>query len=254
MKLKMVDREDGYRQVDVEVPWEEIAPDYDDILDGYAHLKIPGFRPGKVPRQVVESRFRREIKEQMCRRSAQRLGRLALEQAEVEAASPVEVSEVAWEKGHPLRFTTRFFPLPEFELPDYQALQPREKLVADPQGELSLRLLELVSFAVPDELVRGELAFDGLSECQPGSAAWQAAAQRVKLMLILKRIARKEGIEVEESDVHRRIEEKAGEFGTSADILRAELERGGGRQRLKDLLLAENVLEYLLEHLQEQRR
>jgi|WetSurMetagenome_2_1015567.scaffolds.fasta_scaffold194113_2 FKBP-type peptidyl-prolyl cis-trans isomerase (trigger factor) len=251
MKWEMVDREDGYRQVNVEVPWEEIAPDYDDILDSYVRLKIPGFRPGKVPRQVLESRFQREIGEQMCRHSAQRLGRLALEQAGAEPAGPVEVSEVVWEKGRPLRFSARFFPLPEFELPVYQAFQPKEKSVADPQGELSLRLLELVRFAVPDELVRGELACEGMSECQPGSAAWQAAARRVRLMLILKRIALKEGIEVEESDVQRRIEEKAAEFGTSPDTLRADLDKGGGRARLKDLLVAESVLAYLLENLQD---
>jgi FKBP-type peptidyl-prolyl cis-trans isomerase (trigger factor) len=249
MKWELVDQEDGYRQVHAEVPWEEIASDYDDILDSSARLKVPGFRPGKVPRPVLESRFRREIGEQMCRRSAQRLGRLALQEAGVEAAGPVEVSEIEWEKGQPLRLVARFFPLPKFELPDYQALQPKEKPVADPQGELSLRLLEQVRFAVPDELVRSELAFEGLSECQPASAAWQAAAQRVRLVLILKRIALKEGIEVEESDVQRRIEEKAAEFGTRPDTLRADLDKGGGRARLKDLLVAESVLAYLLENL-----
>ena len=94
---------------------------------------------------------------------------------------------------------------------------------------------------------------EGLSDCELGSEAWQAAAQRVKLMLILKRIAREEGIEVEEAEVDRRIEEKAAEFGTNIDTLSAELEQGGGRARLKDLLLAESVLEYLLENLQDQR-
>jgi FKBP-type peptidyl-prolyl cis-trans isomerase (trigger factor) len=187
----------------------------------------------------------------MCLSCSQRLGRLALQEAEVEAAGPVEVSEVEWEKGQPLRLVAHFFPLPEFELPDYQALQPKEKPMADPQGELSLRLLERVRFAVPDELVRSELAFEGLSECQPASAAWQAAAQRVRLVLILKRIALKEGIEVEESDVQRRIEEKAAEFGTRPDTLRADLDKGGGRARLKDLLVAESVLAYLLENLQD---
>jgi FKBP-type peptidyl-prolyl cis-trans isomerase (trigger factor) len=252
MKWELVDQEDGYRQVLVEVSWEELASDYDDILENYARLKVPGFRPGKVPRPVVESRFRREIREQMCLSCSQRLGRLALQEAEVEAAGPVEVSEVEWEKGQPLRLVARFFPLPEFELPDYQALQPKEQSVADPQGELSLRLLELVRFAVPDELVRGELAFEGLSECQPGSAPWLAAAQRVKLMLILKRVALMEGIEVEESDVQRRIEAKAAEFGISPATLRADLDQGSGRGRLKDLLLAESVLEYLLGNLHDQ--
>ncbi len=251
MKWEMVSLEDGHRLLRVEVPWEDVAPDYDDILEGYARQKISGFRPGKVPRQVVEGRFRREIGEQMSCLISQRLGRLALDQAGAEAAGPVEVSEAAWEQGRPLRFTTRFFPLPEFELPDYQTLKSVEE-TEDPPGELSLRLLELVNFRISDELVRVELAFDGLSGCHPGSDAWQAAAQRVRLMLILKRVAKTEGIEVEGLDVQRRIEAKAAEFRTRPDTLRAELERNGGRQRLKDLLLAESVLAYLLENLQGQ--
>jgi len=248
MKWKMVSLEDGYRQVRVEAPWEEIAADYNDILRDYARLRVPGFRPGKVPPQVLEQRFRREITENLSRRCAPRLCRQALEPAE--AAGPVEVSEVEWETGQSLRFTVRFLPIPEFELPDYRSLRPVEAGIEDPQGELSLRLLELVSFPIPDALIRAELAPDGLAESEPGSEPWQAAAQRVKLMLILKRIAREEGVEVEEADVDRRIEEKAAEFGTKADMLRAELEQGSGRSRLKDLLLAESVLDYLLENTQ----
>jgi hypothetical protein len=57
-------------------------------------------------------------------------------------------------------------------------------------------------------------------------------AQRVKLMLILKRIAREEGIEVEEAEVDRRIEAKAAEFGIRTETLRADLDKDGGRERL----------------------
>lgn len=249
MKWEMIPLEDGYRQVCVEAAWEEVAPDYDDILHDFMRLRVPGFRPGKAPRQVVEGRFRREITENLSRRCAQRLCRQALNQAEAEAAGPVEVSEVRWERGQPFRFTARFIPWPEFDLPDWRSFN-LEAGTKDPQGELSLRLLESVRLQIPDDLVRAELATDGLFDCEPASEAWQAAAQRVKLMLILKRLAREEGIEVEEADVDRRIEEKAAEFGTKADTLSAELEKGGGRARLKDLLLAENVLGYLLEDLQ----
>jgi FKBP-type peptidyl-prolyl cis-trans isomerase (trigger factor) len=251
MKWEMVDLEDGFRLLRVQVPWEKIAPDYDDILNDYARLPVPGFRPGKAPRQVVEERFRREISDQLSRRGAQRLCHLALEQAEVEVTGPVEVSEVEWEKGQTFRFTARFFPLPEFELPDYRALTPLGAAVEDPQGELSHRLLELVDLVVPEKMVRAELAFDGQPDGEPESEAWQAAARRVKLMLILKRIAREEGIEVEESDVEQRIEDKAEEFGTKANTLKAELEKGGGIPRLRDLLLAESTLEYLLEAINE---
>ena len=253
MKWEMLTQEDGYRQVRVEAPWEEIAPDYDDILKDYRRLRIPGFRPGKAPLQVIEQRFRREISDRISRRCAPRLARLTLEQAGAEAAGHLEVSEVEWEKSQLFRFKARFFPLPKFELPDSRSLRGAAENAEDPQGEMSRRLLELVDFPVPDDLVRAELALEGLSDCELGSEAWQAAAQRVKLMLILKRIAREEGIEVEEAEVDRRIEEKAAEFGTNIDTLSAELEQGGGRARLKNLLLAESVLEYLLENLQDQR-
>jgi FKBP-type peptidyl-prolyl cis-trans isomerase (trigger factor) len=247
MKWEMIPQVDGFRLLRVQVPWEKIAPDYDDILKDYVRLPLPGFRPGKAPRQVVEQRFRREIADQLLRRSAQRLCRLALAQAEAEATGPVEVSEVEWEKGQTFRFTVRYFPLPEFELPDYRSLTPQDLEGEDPQGELSQRLLDLVHLAVPEEMVRAELAFEGQAGCEPEREVWQAAANRVMLMLILKRIAREEGIEVEEADVEQRIAEKAAEFGTRAETLKAELENGGGIPRLKDLLLAESTLEYLLE-------
>jgi FKBP-type peptidyl-prolyl cis-trans isomerase (trigger factor) len=251
MKWEMVPQEDGFRLLRVQVSWEKIAPDYDDILNDYVRLPLPGFRPGKAPRQVVEQRFRREISEQLSQRGAQRLCRLALEQAEAQVTGPVEVSEVEWEKGQSFRFTVRFFPLPEFELPDYRSLSPLSPAGEDPQGELSHRLLELVNLTVPEAMVHTELAFEGQADCDPDREAWQAAARRVKLLLILKRIAREEGIEVEEADVEQRIAEKAEAFGTRADTLRAELEKGGGIPRLRDLLLAENTLEYLLETINE---
>jgi FKBP-type peptidyl-prolyl cis-trans isomerase (trigger factor) len=247
MKWEMISQKNGFRLLRVQVPWEQIAPDYDDILKDYVRLPLPGFRPGKAPRQVVEQRYRREISDELSRRGAQRLAPLALEQAAAEATGPVEVSEVEWEKGQTFRFTVRFFPVPEFELPDYRSLPPLEPAGEDPQGDLSQRLLEMVNLVVPDELVRREMAFEGQPDCEPESEAWQVAAHRVKLMLILKRIAREEGIDLEEADVEQRIGEKAEEFGTKADTLKAELEKGGGIPRLKDLLLAESVLEFLLE-------
>ncbi len=249
MKWEMALLENGYRQVQVESLWEEIQPDYQDILEDFKGIAVPGFRPGKAPRQVLESRFRREISEQLTRRVAQRLCRLALEEAGREAAGPVEVSEIDWERGQYFRFTARFFPLPEFDLPDYRSWGAGLAKAADPQGELSLQLLEKVDFPVPEDLVHRELAYEGHSEMDPESEAWQAAARRVRLMLILKRIAREEGIEVEDADVEQRIEAKAAEFGTRPEALKAELEQGGGRARLKDLLLAESVLEYLLENM-----
>jgi FKBP-type peptidyl-prolyl cis-trans isomerase (trigger factor) len=80
---------------------------------------------------------------------------------------------------------------------------------------------------VPGELVRQELLADGLEESAVGSEAWVAAVDRTRLLVILKRIARQEGIEVDERDVQQRLAEKAEELGTTKKDLQAEFEKGG---------------------------
>ena len=95
--------------------------------------------------------------------------------------------------------------------------------------------------------MKDELALAGEEGVDPGNAKWQAAADQIRLMLILKQIAKREGIEVDQRDVDNRIAEKAEEFGATIEELEAELARGDGLQRLKNMLLAESELGYLME-------
>jgi len=237
----------GYRCLNIAAPWDEIAADYDDLVARYAAtVRLPGFRPGKTPRAVTEQRCRAEILADLSARTVQRLGREAVREAGIEALGPLETSGIECDKGKPFRAVVRYLPMPEFRLPELADLKTADD-GTDARDRISRRLLDLVPFEVPAGLVRQELDRDGLGEGAPGTDAWHAAADRIRLMVILKRIARQEGIEVDERDVGRRIAEKAREFGTTIKELQAELEEGGGMVRLRDLLLAESTLEYLLE-------
>ncbi len=245
MKCEQHKNNDGYCHLSVEAEWSELAADYDDIVAGYAKARLPGFRPGKVPRTVIEKRFRKEIVDELSQRAAQRLGREAVREAGIEALGPVEAHEIVCEKDRPFRFQVMFHPIPELTLPDLGSL--KIDAGGDPRDKISVRLLELIPFGVPDKLVKEELARDGIVGAGPESPEWRAASDRIRLMLILKRIARQEGIAVDSRDIDRRIAEKAKEFGTSGDALRSELEKGDGISRLRDLLLAESTLDYLVE-------
>lgn len=246
MPWTSLEDENGYRRLQVEAPWPELAADYGDLVAQYARLPLPGFRVGKAPRGVVEQRFRAAILEDLANRTAQRLGREALREAGVEALGSVEAAEVACEKDRPFRAVVRYLPMPEFRLPPLAGLAGVDD-GTDPRDRISRRLLELAPFEVPGDLVRRELLADGVEESPAGSEAWGAAAERIRLLVILKRIAREEGIGVDDRDVERRIEEKAQDFGTTRKALQAELEKGGGTVRLRDMLLAERTLEYLME-------
>ena len=188
MKTAKLDDEKGKKALQVEVDWSELAADYDDLVSEYAKVRIPGFRSNKVPRSVVEQRFQRQILDNLSHRAVQRLGREALHEHGAESLGPVEISDVACEKGKPFQFTARFWPMPEFEVPDISSLSFRDD-GSDPRDQISHWLLEKVSFTVPDELLREELGADDSHGCKE-SAAWKAATDRVRLMLILQRIAK----------------------------------------------------------------
>jgi FKBP-type peptidyl-prolyl cis-trans isomerase (trigger factor) len=237
----------GYDRLIIEAEWNEIAADYDDISAEYAKLDVPGFRPGKAPRSVIENRFRKEIVEDLSRRVAQRLGREAIREAGAEALGPVEADKIECGRDRPFRAELRYRPMPEIVLPDITDLLPPGTPDGDPRDAITRTLLERVRFDIPGEMVEGELAVDGVDAADPSSAEWAAAEERIRLMLILRHIARREGIDVDERDVDDRIAEKAREFQTAELALRAQLERSGGMQRLKDMLLAESTLEYLIE-------
>lgn len=158
----------------------------------------------------------------------------------------MEAEEIECAKGQLFRASLRFHPMPEINLPDINSLNIDDGDI-DLRDQISLRLLELVSFDVPEKLVKDELALDGIGDTEPGSPQWKVAGDRIKLMLILKKIARQEGIEIDDADVNDRIAEKAKEFKATIKSLRKELEKGGGVQRLRDMLIAESTLEYLME-------
>lgn len=246
--MEIVDTGDrnGWKTLSVAAPWEQVSADYNDILEEYRRVRIAGFRAGKAPRSVVEKRFQREITDELLRRCGRRMGREALHQADAEPLGPVEAVDIECVKDRPLRFKVRYYPMPEITLPEIGSFTfPDDG--TDPRDMISNRLLEQVRFEVPDELIRAELGPGVNDDVDQQGGEWKAAADRVRLMLILKRIARQEGIEVDEADVERRIAEKAVEFGAHPDTLKAEFEKGGERQRLKDMLLAESTLNFLIE-------
>ena len=246
MKWEKCENHDGYHFINVEADWSELSDDYDSIMTEYAKVPIPGFRPGKVPHNIIEKRYHKEIIDELSRRSAQRIGREAVREAGIEFLGQVEAEEIECEKGQAFRARLRFHTMPRIDLPDINGLVIDDG-AADPRDQISLRLLELVSFDVSQWLVRDELALDSIGETAPGSEPWKTASDRIKLILILKSIAHQEGIDVDEADMNDRIAEKAKEFKTTTKSLHKELENGGGLQRLRDMLLAERTLEYLME-------
>ncbi len=247
MKITIRDIENHRREARVEVEWERVQADYDDLLSEYAKLPIPGFRPGKAPKARVEKHFERPLLDDVGARCVHRINRQALEGEGVITTGPVSITEISIELGEPFRFTAEFTELPEFVLPCYDSLTLASDSDGGMRDEISVQLLEETAIDIPDEMVRQELSFDGDDESRPGDEEWKAALSRVKLLLILSEIARRDGIEADDRDIDERIEQIAQAHGTDPSSLKKHLLRNGGLSRISRFILAERTLDYLID-------
>lgn len=227
----------GKSELRIAAEWSEVAADYDDLLAGYGKVALPGFRPGKAPRAMIEQRYRQQIRYDFTARCGRRLAREALRDRNLHAAAPIEVVAIQFEPHREFSFTAEFVPLPKLDLPDYAAVPLTGTTDAAQRDEISEWLLAHTPGNMPEALVR--------QECEPGRPEWPVAARRVKLMLILEQIAEAEGIRLGEHDVDARIEKMAGEAGVKPGALRRQLGEDGVT-RLRSLLRVEKTLDHLI--------
>jgi len=86
-------------------------------------IKIPGFRKGKVPRQLIDQRVGPEvIREEALRDALPDFYIEALRSEELEAIAPPEIEVVEFETGSPIIFEATVDVRPEITLPDPSTL------------------------------------------------------------------------------------------------------------------------------------
>jgi trigger factor len=102
----------------VSVAADEVAGRIESAIDdALRHAKLPGFRPGKIPRRVIVERYGPAITNEIVQEVLQEAYKQALTEAAIEPLSPGEMQDVQFEKGNPLSFTVKVEIPPELTLP-----------------------------------------------------------------------------------------------------------------------------------------
>ncbi len=246
MNATVSEIDDEKKTIRIEADWNEVSADYEDAYLPYRNVSLPGFRPGKIPRSVIENRFHKEICASAGKRSATRLTRDALREKQLRTAGGTAVVEINFERGKAFSCVAEFVLRPQFELPDYSNMEITETEDEKQRDQITDWLLEKVSFPIADSLVSCELSEEE-ADAKPGSEAWTDAEKRARALLILHDIAENEGIEVSDVSIEQRIVQTAHSIGAEPHALREHLAASGGLTRLRDFMLAEATLTYLLE-------
>ncbi len=235
------------KELNVLVPWENIEEDYNDLLKQYAKRSIKGFRAGKTPVSTIESVFKNQVKNDLMSICSTRLCRKALQMENIEAGSPIEISDIRLNKNDHIGFKAHFIEMPRFELPDYGNLDLQSETREEKLDEISDKLLEQTQIFLPPSLIENELKYDDIQSGAASAADKAGAEARVKLMLILKKIGEKDNIKVSEKDIEDRMQKVANENDITINQLKEFLLPNGGLSRLADALLAEYVLSYVID-------
>jgi trigger factor len=107
----------------VELPPDRVTKGWNEIVEGFRqHARIPGFRPGKAPQNVVEAKFRKEIQEELTKKLVSETTREAIRDKGLKVLSVSSVENVEFTPEKSLRFTATLVTSPEFELPDYNGI------------------------------------------------------------------------------------------------------------------------------------
>src|SRR5437588_2532324 len=158
MKVE-VEKQPGFvSKLQIELAPEEVAKEWDAIANSFARFaKIPGYRPGKAPRAVIEKRFRKEIQEELTKKLVSKSYHDAIEQEQLRVASLANIEDVQFGEDKSMRFRATVVTTPELDLPEYKNIpvQLPETNVSDAEVDAALERLRDQSADFVDAPERG---------------------------------------------------------------------------------------------------
>jgi trigger factor len=144
MKVEVEKQPDATSTLYIELPAGEVSKEWDAVANNFARFaKIPGYRPGKAPRRVIEAKFRKEIQDELTKKLVSKSYHDAIEQKKLRVVSVTNVEDVKFGEDKSMRFRATVVTAPEFELPDYKNIpvQLPETKVSEADVEATLERL-----------------------------------------------------------------------------------------------------------------
>jgi trigger factor len=121
MKVEVQNQPPGMATLRIELPPEDVRKEWDAIAGNYSrYARIPGYRPGKAPRQVVEKKFRKEIQDELTKALVSRSYHEAIAEKQLRVVSLTDVGDVEFGDDRSMRFSATVVTAPEFDLPNYK--------------------------------------------------------------------------------------------------------------------------------------
>jgi trigger factor len=123
VKVEIQETKSYERRLEVEVPAERVQEEVESLYQSYAQkVNVPGFRKGKVPREILKARFGPAIDEEAVESLIPKLYKDILKEKDLHPINEAEIEETKLTEEKALRFSLKFEVVPGFELKPYRGL------------------------------------------------------------------------------------------------------------------------------------
>jgi trigger factor len=146
MKIQIDSVSDVKKKISVIVPEERIQQEVSDALDkAQKQAVLPGFRPGKAPRSMLEQKFGKSIEAEVCQDLLRTSITQAIEENQLDAITISEMSEPKREIGKGLSFNASIEVRPTIQPKNYTGVKVKgaaEKVKDEDISKVLERLLD----------------------------------------------------------------------------------------------------------------
>jgi len=150
------------REIELHIEADEVMKEFERIVSQFSsRAKIPGFRPGKAPRNIIKQRFYPEIKESLFNSLVPKALSDEFKAQNLNPTGMPVVNDLHFKEGQPLRIKAQFEVWPEFNLPEYKKIKVKNKKISVTDQEINQSLEELRARSAEYIPVEGRGVLDG---------------------------------------------------------------------------------------------
>ena len=186
MQVKQLKQEGLNHELEITVKADEIAGHVDTRLTELSKtVKIPGFRPGKVPLAIMKQKYGKAVMGEVLEAAVNDTSQKAMKDKDLTPALQPKIEVKSFDEGEDLVYTMEVEVLPEFDLKDYKGFKLTKQIAKADESAIDEALERIASVRKTSEPISGKRAsksgdivvidFDGRTADddvkQPGMAA-----------------------------------------------------------------------------------
>ena len=152
--IKMEELSPVKKKLSFEIPWNEVKNELDAVYrDIGKKAKIKGFRPGKIPRKVLETYFKEQAENETINNIVNKFYWQALEEKRIVALSRPDIDQEGLKENSDFSFSASFETEPEFEPKGYKGIELEKEIFQVTENDMEKRINELKQmFATMEEV------------------------------------------------------------------------------------------------------